>query len=215
MSAAKQEILARIRTALSDTQGQPEQVVEWRYHQPTPLADVLDTFVENIVDYRARIVRVPAAEVPAAIADALTALGASSAVLPSGVPQEWRRHLGEAGFTLFDDDPPLSHAELNEIDAVVTGSAVCMAETGTICLDHSPDQGRRALTLVPDRHVCVVRAEDVLSDVPEAIQRLGDAVRAGQPVTWISGGSATSDIELSRVEGVHGPRSLYVVLQDG
>lgn len=212
---AKQEILSRIRTALQDTKGQPEPVVEWQYHQPTPLEDVLDTFVENIVDYGATIVRVPAAEVPQAIATALTELGASSAVLPVGVPGQWRRQLAGEGIVVFGDDPQLSPAELDRIDAVVTGSAVCMAETGTICLDHGPDQGRRVLTLVPDRHVCVVRAQDVMSDVPEAIQRLGAAVRAGQPVTWISGGSATSDIELSRVEGVHGPRSLYVVLQDG
>lgn len=212
---AKQEILSRIRTALKDTVGQPEPVVEWQYHQPTPLEDVLDTFVENIVDYKARIVRVPEAKVADAIVTALASMGASSAVLPSGVPESWRGHLQDARIQIFDDEPQLSHAGCNEIDAVVTGSAVSMAETGTICLDHGPDQGRRALTLVPDRHVCVVRAEDVMSDVPEAIQRLGDAVRAGQPVTWISGGSATSDIELSRVEGVHGPRQLYVVLQDG
>lgn len=213
--SAKQEILSRIRTALIDTQGQPEPVVEWQYHQPTPLADVLDTFVENILDYKARIVRVPEAKLAEAVVTALKAVGASSAVLPSGIPVEWREHMEDAGIVVHDDEPQLSHAELNEIDAVVTGSAVSVAETGTICLDHAPDQGRRALTLVPDRHVCVVRAADVVSDVPEAIQRLGDAVRAGQPVTWISGGSATSDIELSRVEGVHGPRQLYVVLQDG
>lgn len=212
---AKQEILSRIRTALKDTQGLPEVVVDWKYHQPTPLADVLDTFVENILDYKARIVRVPEASLAETLVTALQALGASSAVLPSGLPVEWRAHLEAAGIAIFDDDPQLSHAELNGIDAVVTGSAVAMAETGTICLDHGPDQGRRALTLVPDRHVCVVRAADVVSDVPEAVERLGDAVRAGQPVTWISGGSATSDIELSRVEGVHGPRQLYVVLQDG
>ncbi|HMR49269.1 MAG TPA: lactate utilization protein C [Arachnia sp.] len=212
---AKQEILSRVRTALRDTTGQPEPVVAWQYHRPTPLADVLATFVENIVEYGASIVRVTAAEVPEAIASALATLGASSVVLPPGAPGQWRRRLADEGLDVFDDDPPLSAAELDRIDAVVTGSAVCMAETGTICLDHGPDQGRRVLTLVPDRHVCVVRAADVVSDVPEAIQRLGAAVRAGRPVTWISGGSATSDIELSRVEGVHGPRKLSVVLQDG
>jgi len=110
----------------------------------------------------------------------------------------------------------LSPQELNRIDAVVTAAAVGVAETGTIVLDHSPDQGRRALSLVPDRHICVLRADQVVSGVPEAVALLRPAVEAGQPLTWISGGSATSDIELTRVEGVHGPRQLYVILvQEG
>jgi len=100
------------------------------------------------------------------------------------------------------------------VDAVITGSCVSMAETGTICLDHRDDQGRRALTLVPDRHVCVVTADSVVSDVPEAVHRMKASILEGRPLTWISGGSATSDIELQRVEGVHGPRQLFVVLQE-
>lgn len=113
-----------------------------------------------------------------------------------------------------EDDPPLDRMVLNEIDAVVTAAAVGVAETGTIILDHAPDQGRRALTLVPDTHLVVVRAEQVVSDVPEAVGRLGASVAAGSPLTWISGPSATSDIELSRVEGVHGPRKLLVILAE-
>ena len=123
--------------------------------------------------------------------------------------------IGASGIQVYRDEPPLSHAQLNTIDAVVTTSAVGMADSGTIALDHSAGQGRRALSLLPDRHICVVRADQVVSDVPEGMTRLAPALRERRPVTWLSGGSATSDIELSRVEGVHGPRHLSVVLVEG
>lgn len=215
--SAREEILARIREATKDVSEKDpvkDVPVEWSYNQPTPLDSVLDTFVENIIDYKARIVRTPAAETGKAIVAALKELGAKTVVVPEGVPSVWVSALSEGELEIVRDDPPLSHAQLNDVDAVLTGSGVSIAETGTICLDHRDDQGRRALTLVPDRHVCVVRAETVVSDVPEAVTRLKGSIIEGRPATWISGGSATSDIELSRVEGVHGPRQLFVILEE-
>lgn len=211
--SARDEILERVRKATVDLR-ETEAEVEWVYNQPTPMEDVLDVFEENILDYKAWIQRATAAHVPEAIVTALRELGASSVVVPDGIDPAWVEGLERAEMTIVRDDPPLSHEQLNEIDAVLTGCAVAGADSGTICLDHAPDQGRRALTLVPDRHICVVRAEDVVSDIPEVVTRLKPAAVAGNPITWISGGSATSDIELSRVEGVHGPRQLFVILQE-
>ncbi len=215
--SARDEILSRIRSATKDvTVKDPAQdvPVTWAYNQPTPLDDVLATFVDNIRDYKAMIARTPAAGTGDAVVAALKELGARTVVVPDGVPDAWVQAVEEGGLEVVRDTG-LDHQQLNRVDAVLTGSRVSMAETGTICLDHAADQGRRALTLVPDRHVCVVRADSVVSDVPEAVHRLRDSVAAGRPITWISGGSATSDIELSRVEGVHGPRRLFVVLEEG
>ncbi|WP_232549947.1 LutC/YkgG family protein [Propioniciclava soli] len=216
MTTARAEILARVRRALADVD-EPDPVrdvpVDWEYGRPLSTADVVADLVEKIEDYGARIVRVPAAAVPDAIVAALTEMEASSVVLPPGLDGAWRAAI-EAVAAVTADEPPLTASELNAVDAVVTAAAVAMADSGTIALDHGPDQGRRALSLVPDRHVCVVRVDQVVSAVPEGVARLAPAIRAGRPVTWISGGSATSDIELARVEGVHGPRQLYVVLAD-
>lgn len=215
--SARDEILARIRSATVDvTESDPAKdvPVAWEYNQPTPLDDVLDTFEENILDYKARIVRTPAKNAATEIVSALKEVGASSVVVPSGVEQGWVDAITASGIKVLRDEPQLSHAELNEVHAVLTSSCVSVAETGTICLDHRPDQGRRALTLIPDRHICVVPASSVVSDIPEAMLRMRDAIDNRRPLTWISGGSATSDIELSRVEGVHGPRKLFVVLAE-
>ncbi len=215
--SAREDILQRIRTATADvTEPDPalDVPVEWTYGQPLATADVLADFVEKVEDYKARVVRVAEDGIGAAIVDALAGLDAASAVLPEGLPDAWVQAVTAAGVTVFRDDPELSHAELNLIAAVVTTAAVGMADSGTIALDHGLGQGRRALSLLPDCHVCVVRSEQVVSDVPEGIARLAPALRARRPVTWLSGGSATSDIELSRVEGVHGPRHLWVILVD-
>ena len=166
-------------------------------------------------DYRAQVVRCEGGDkaISAAIGQAAKAHGATRLVVPADLPTGW---LGD-GFEPLADDPaePLGVDTLDGCDGVVTASALGIAETGTIVLDGGPGQGRRALSLVPDLHICVVRAEDVVGKVPEAFDRLAEAPREGRPITFISGPSATSDIELNRVEGVHGPRRLVMVLAGG
>jgi L-lactate dehydrogenase complex protein LldG len=213
-SRARDEILARVRRSLgvpADAgSGRDEVGVDWSYGQPTALASVLDTFEENILDYGASLTRVSSDAVGSAVSSALRGMGTESVVVPVDLPVGWLQ--GWDDLLVVVDSEGLSSRDLDGIDAVVTGSLVSAAETGTICLDHGAGQGRRAISLVPDRHVCVVAADSVVSDIPEAVALLEASVRQGRPVTWISGGSATSDIELSRVEGVHGPRQLHVVL---
>ena len=203
---AREEVLARIRTALG-----PDPVAEpvprdYRTrgeHAPGSEA-LLELLTDRLLDYKASVRRVPAADLPRAVAELLAARGARRVAVPPALPADWVT--GDA--RVVDGDPPLSVDDLDGLDGVVTASAVAVAATGTIVLDGSPDQGRRAVTLVPDLHVCVVRADQVVESVPEALGRL-DATR---PLTFISGPSATSDIELNRVEGVHGPRTLDVLL---
>lgn len=213
---AKQEILARIRRATIDiTEKDPvkDQPVNWTYGGGIEMEDVVGTFQEKVEDYSATVVRTREAGIPEAVVAGLKATGAEeSVVVPAGLDESWVKAIKAAGYTVSNDEPQLSNKELDGTDAVVTASASAIADTGTIVLDHTEDQGRRALSLVPDRHVCVVRASEVVSDVPESIQALKPSVHAGHPLTFISGGSATSDIELSRVDGVHGPRKLYVGL---
>lgn len=191
--SARDEILAAVRDAVA-TARRPVEVPP--LERPPRPGDV-DLFAERVADYRAVVVRCGPDEVEATIAAALPADG--SVVVPDGLPYAVPR-------ALRDDD--LSAAELDQVAAVVTTATVGIATTGTIVLSHGPGEGRRALTLVPDLHVCVVRADQVVDDVPAAVRRLDPA----RPTTWVSGPSATSDIELSRVEGVHGPRRLHVVV---
>ena len=153
--------------------------------------------------YGAAVVRSEPADVPAQVTAALRRRAARQVVVPPGFPVEW-----EPEADLLRDDPRLTTGELDVVDGVITGCAVAIAETGTVVLDHGAGQGRRALTLVPDYHLVIVRAQQVVALVPDGIAALDPA----RPQTWISGPSATSDIELRRVEGVHGPRTLDVLL---
>ncbi|QGF24350.1 LutC/YkgG family protein [Raineyella fluvialis] len=213
--SARDDVLARVRASLTDV-AEPDGPVDWAYGLPTAMADVVDRFVETVTDYKATVVRCGASELPGQVMRGLMETGARTVVLPAGTDEMLHRTLEMAAdLSVRVDDGSLTAADLDATDAVVTASSVGIAETGTIVLDHGPGQGRRALSLVPDRHICVVRAADVVSDVPEAVARLATSVRAGRPLTWISGPSATSDIELSRVEGVHGPRHLWVILVEG
>jgi L-lactate dehydrogenase complex protein LldG len=212
VTTAKEEILARIRLALVD-RPQPDPV-ERDYRTaaepepPTP--ELLELFVNRLIDYKAGVHRADATSAATVIAEAVRIRGAGRIVVPKGFPEQLLSHLDDV--ELVTDDPPLTAAELDAVDGVLTLSRVGIAETGTIVLDTGPGQGRRAVTLVPDFHLCVVFAADLVRGVPEAVARLvGDSADI-RPLTWISGPSATSDIELQRVEGVHGPRTLGVVL---
>jgi len=269
MSAAREEILARIRTAT----GRPSTPAEvdaghaalprgyLRAHHDPAATDIVALFAERAADYRAVVERVPAdalladavaravgalspADQPDAVADQSGAVADQSGavadrpdaapdqsgaapdqpdaapdrpgaapeppriIIPQALPAEWITGL-PAG-TIVRDDPPLTARELDAIAGVITGCAVAIAETGTIILDHGPGQGRRALTLVPDFHLVVVKADQIAADIADALARLDPA----RPHTLISGPSATSDIELIRVEGVHGPRNLHILIAD-
>ncbi|ANB04830.1 hypothetical protein SAM40697_0869 [Streptomyces ambofaciens] len=206
-SSSRDRVLGRVRRALADAPEAPEITRDYRVsHTPDDPATVLDLLHENLADYRAGVQRSTRRDLPAVIGRLLAGHGARSVVVPPGLPEAW---LAASDTRRLPDDVPLTPAELDSADAVVTGCALAVAETGTVVLDAGPGQGRRALTLIPDLHICVVDVPgQVVASLPQALPRL-DPTR---PTTWISGPSATSDIELDRVEGVHGPRTLEVVL---
>jgi L-lactate dehydrogenase complex protein LldG len=195
---ARDVVLGRIRQALGAGVTAPEVPRDYR----RGASDVdLELLVGRLVDYRAVVHRVAAADgIAATVAEIM---GAGALVVPPGLPRSWLPPTVEA----WADDG-LSADRIAAADGVLTAAAVAIAETGTIVLDGSPDQGRRIISLLPDRHLCVLLPEQVVASVPEAVARLDPR----RPLTWISGPSATSDIELNRVEGVHGPRHLHVLL---
>lgn len=200
---SREDVLARIRGAngAAGAPAPPEIPRDYRRagSQPPGAPELVELLRDRLIDYKATVLDTAAGGVPAAIRTALDGV-TGPVVIPPGLPTGWRSD----GVT----DRRFSATELDGHAAVVTGSAVACATTGTIALDGSPDQGRRAITLVPDVHVCVVRTEQVVQTVPEMLAALDPR----RPITFISGPSATSDIELQRVEGVHGPRTLIVVL---
>jgi L-lactate dehydrogenase complex protein LldG len=203
---ARSVILARIKAALAD---RPAPVTVPRdYDHSRDLGDVLTLLEKQVADYRAVVRRVTESALVAEIGSSLAARGVRVMVAPADLPAWWR--VGEVVWSLDTPMSPLPNTALDRADGVITGCAVAIAQTGTIVLDAGVAQGRRALTLLPDYHLCVVFADQVAATVPEALARL-DSTR---PLTFISGPSATSDIELDRVEGVHGPRNLEVLIVD-
>jgi L-lactate dehydrogenase complex protein LldG len=202
VNAARDDMLARIRAAVA---GAAPVVVPRTYRETGSLGadEVVARFVERVEDYGATVIRSSGPEAEAA------ALLRGRVVVAADLPAALR----PAGVALVEDDN-FSAAELDGIDAALTTCAAACAETGSIALDGGAGQGRRAITLIPDLHVCIVRVADIVETVPELIDRLAPSAREGRPIVIVSGPSATSDIELDRVEGVHGPRRLVVVLHD-
>ncbi|MFI6765191.1 lactate utilization protein C [Streptomyces sp. NPDC050355] len=216
--SSRDVVLGRVRRALAEAPrgqraggpGDPPVVRDYhRVHGSRTPAQRVDLLAENLADYRAIVHRSDPGGLPALIHRLLAERGARTVLAPPGLEAAWLAASADSGVTLVEDRATDTPRELDAVDSVVTGCAVAVAETGTLVLDAGPDQGRRRITLVPDHHLCVVRVPDqVVDSVPEALGRLAPE----RPQTWISGPSATSDIELDRVEGVHGPRTLEVIL---
>ncbi|MEX0649287.1 MAG: lactate utilization protein C [Balneolaceae bacterium] len=220
MSSSKEEILNKVRAALKDVPDEEstDQPVDRSYRRQSSLArgELVNMFAEHVGEYQAWVKIIKSSELAKTIGESCERESVKKLVVPAGINENWLPS-GRSGLTILKDEPkPLSHDELDQSDAVLTGCHVAVAQTGTVVLNGGPGQGRRVLTLLPDFHICVVRAEQIVEIIPEAFSELDQLVReSGPPVTFISGPSATSDIELSRVEGVHGPRRLEVLILEG
>lgn len=204
MSEARAEILECVKRAIGDAK--PEEVARvYRRAGALDADERADLFRERVDEYHAEVRR--ADDIGAAIVEVCTERGVQTLAVPPALPKEWR----PPGVEVVEDHG-LTAPELDRVDGALTGCTAAIAETGTIILTVGPTEGRRALTLVPDLHICVVREEQICALVPEALERLRAKDLARRPITFVSGPSATSDIELSRVEGVHGPRNLVVLI---
>jgi L-lactate dehydrogenase complex protein LldG len=206
-------MLDRIRAALADAtaaEGPDDASIDrsYRLEDPRSRTELVDHFIERVREYKATVSKVVPADLPRAIAAACALHGVKQLVVPADLPSDWL----PSGVSLLRE-PGLSNDQLEQSDGVLTACALGIAQTGTIVLDCGPGQGRRAITLLPDFHLCVIRPYQIVGLVPEAIAHLRSSAAApGRPITFISGPSATSDIELNRVEGVHGPRTLEVLV---
>jgi L-lactate dehydrogenase complex protein LldG len=217
MTAAREEVLGRIRSAIGPSVVVPD--VPRSYRQAGAVdGDVVELFCSRAADYLAMVRRVPGVELEDALVAAcaergstrLAAAPAATWLRSGGPPAPEEAASRTPSLSIVPDSPDIAPADLGHFDAALTGCALAIAETGTIVLDGGAESGRRALTLVPDHHLCVVRAEQIVATVPDAIAALAEAADEGRPITFVSGPSATSDIELERVEGVHGPRKLDI-----
>ena len=215
-SIAREEMLRRIRAALHDVPPgeQPEEVVvarDYRHSEAADHEEVVERFAERVAEYKVDVRRVEEPALAEAIATTCARHGVQRLVIPADLPESWL----PADVELLRDGNTnaLTYEQLDTSDGVLTGCALGIAQTGTIILDGGTHQGRRVITLLPDYHLCIVYEDQIVNLVPEAITRLSDAVlHDRRPITFISGPSATSDIELNRVEGVHGPRTLNVLV---
>ncbi len=213
---ARSAVLDKVKAALAGAGQQPDaaaQLARWTalprtYAQQPSLstAERLHLLQDRLQDYDAVVQRVPSAQIADAITAVLAARGSLPTVIPQGFPLAWY----PKDLTNIVEDEGFTPRELDRFDVVVTAATLAIADTGTIVLQNVPGQGRRAATLVPDFHLCVVRVEDVVESVPEAFARLAPTQHL--PTTFISGPSATADIEMTRIKGVHGPRFLEVLL---
>ncbi len=214
MSIAKEEILGKIRQTLSGVDaGKSAEAYaalprEYRQSIPANVAARVDLFVGRLRDYDAVVYRCQELGIADAIAGALTARGKKRMLIPKSLPQSWLPN----SFRFLPGDE-LSYHELDSSEGVLTGCALAIAMTGTILLQHPEPQGPRALTLIPDYHLCVVFANQVVDLVPEGIRQIRES--GARVITTVSGPSATADIEMTRVKGVHGPRHLDVILVEG
>jgi L-lactate dehydrogenase complex protein LldG len=206
MSSARDEMLARVGTAIAGSES-PPPARDYRRAATAGLEQRVELFCTRVADYRAEVQQIRVDAIATTVGAICRELDAQRIGVPPSLPTEWRPR----SLSLVEDHG-LTPRYLDRLDGALTGCTAAVAETGTIVLTSSAHDGRRALTLVPDLHICVVREDQISMVLPETFDRLAEQGLAASPITFVSGPSATSDIELDRVEGVHGPRRLHVLV---